>query len=168
MNALATHKPLPIRLMAALGAMVACCYLVWLGLWNVRFYHPDYALLGPLAVYLAYVASRRLNTLSRHDLWQALGGACLVVAGSLVFHSLYLWYRHIEVIPYSTNSLTTRVELSQVSALARLYLAPALTITLAVFEFGRAHFSVSWRRLYIALTSLGLSLFAIHLYLRFG
>jgi len=168
MNALATHKPLPIRLMAALGAMVACCYLVWLGLRNVRFYHPDYALIGPLAGYLAYVASRRLNTLSRHDLWQALGGACLVVTGSLVIHSLYLWYRHIEVIPYSTNSLTTRVELSLVSAQARLYLAPALAVTLAVFEFGRVHFSGGWRRLYITLTGLGLSLFAIHLYLRFS
>jgi uncharacterized membrane protein len=166
MSAPATSTLRWLRFAAAVGAVAAAGYLTWIGLQGIHFYYSDYALLGPLAFYLAYLAAGGIRSLSRHELLLAFGGSCLVVAGSLVGHALYMWYRNVEVIPYSTSCITSLVRFSAISAQTHEYLAPALIASIATFELGRRHFTNTWRLAYLLLAGLGVALFVVRGYLR--
>ena len=153
------------RIAAALLGAAAVCYVVWLKLQVVPLEYPGYALAGPLAVYLTYVACRGWRGWSGPDLTHILGGVCLVASGSMVGHSLYLWFRCIEVIGSSAGCGTTLLRLSMMGAQTGVCLAYALAGTLVTFAVGRRHFTGGWRWAYVIVVGWCVALFAVGGYL---
>ena len=82
-------------------------------------------------------------------------GVLLVV---FVANGIYTWIRVLKVIPYSSNCMTTLVQISQQSAMVRPFFLGVLVFGVVAFELFRHQLPKGWRFAYPVLLGFGAAL----------
>jgi hypothetical protein len=80
------------------------------------------------------------------------------ILGAFGAYGIYTWVRVLEVIPYSSGSATTLVQISQRSAMVRPFFLAAFAICAVTFELSYRRMPKGWRIAYIVPLGIGMAL----------
>jgi len=95
---------------------------------------------------------------TNYRVWTASTGLLLA---AFVGYGIYSWIRVLQTIPYSSNCITTLVEISQRSAGVRPFFIGALLVGAVTFELARRELARGWRFAYLITVGLAAALLVV-------